>query len=61
MEMLYALPGTIEKEVLDELRQTEIYALMFDETADCSVTEQMAIRCRFLDSKEKLQVRFLSD
>ena len=59
MEMLYALSGTIEKEVLDELRQSESYALMFDETTDCSVTEQMVIHCRFLDSKGKLQVRFL--
>ena len=58
-EMLYALSGTIEKEVLDELRQSESYALMFDETTDCSVTEQMVIHCRFLNSKGKLQVRFL--
>ena len=58
-ELLQAMSWVLETEVLDELRLSECYALMFDETTDISVTEQMVIHCRYINSDGELKVQYL--
>ena len=58
-ELLQAMSWVLETEVLDELRKSECYALMFDETTDISVTEQMVIHCRYINSDGELKVQYL--
>lgn len=47
-EMLYALSDTIEDSMLTELKASDHIAIMFDETTDCTVTEQLAIHCHYI-------------
>ena len=49
-EMLYAMSDLIEDRILDDLKKSNFFALMFDETTDCSVIEQLVIRTRCIDS-----------
>ena len=58
-EMLYAMSDLIEDRILDDLKKSIFFALMFDETTDCSVIEQLVIRTRFIDSDGVLKVKFL--
>ncbi|KAL3218145.1 hypothetical protein MRX96_050848 [Rhipicephalus microplus] len=44
-EMVTCLSDVIEDKILCELRQSEHYALMFDETTDCATVEQLVIHC----------------
>ena len=44
------LSEVIEVCILEQMRKSEHFALMFDETADCTVTEQLAIHARFIDA-----------
>lgn len=46
--MLYALSDTIEDSMLTELKASDHIAIMFDETTDCTVTEQLAIHCHYI-------------
>ena len=41
----------IEKKILNRLRESDHFALMFDDITDCSVTEQLAIHVRFIDKE----------
>ncbi|KAG0415071.1 hypothetical protein HPB47_007757 [Ixodes persulcatus] len=58
-EMVACLSGVIEDDILYELQQSEHYALMFDETTDCSTVEQLVIHCRYIFNGN-LKVKFLS-
>ena len=58
-EMLYAMSDLIEDRILDDLKKSNFFALMFNETTDCSVIEQLVIRTRFIDSDGVLKVKFL--
>lgn len=58
-EMVTCLSDVIEEKILCELRQSEHYALMFDETTDCATVVQLVIYCRHTFSGE-LKVKFLS-
>ena len=58
-EMLYAMSDLIEDRILDDLKKSHFFALMFDETTDCSVIEQLVIRTRYIDSDSVLKVKFL--
>ena len=44
---------------MEELRLSDHYSLMFDETTDCSVREQMTLRARYIDSSGDIKVKFL--
>ena len=47
-EMVFIMSEIIEMNILKEMKQSDHFALMFDETTDCTVTEQLAIRGRFI-------------
>ena len=49
-EMVYVLSEVIEVHIIEQMRKSEHFALMFDETAECTVTEQLAIHARFIDA-----------
>ena len=49
-EMLYVISELLEKRSLDELKDSEHFALMFDETTDCTTQEQLAIHGRYIDN-----------
>ena len=46
-EIVYVIS---EINILEQMRKTEHFALMLDETADCTVTELLAIHARFTDA-----------
>lgn len=57
-EMLYAMSEVIETNLINELLEASHFSLLFDETTDCSVKEQMVVRARYV--KEGLiSVKFL--
>lgn len=58
-EMIACFSGVMEDEILYELRQSEHYALMFDETTDCRTVEQLVIHCRYIFNGS-LEMKFLS-
>ncbi|KAH8026246.1 hypothetical protein HPB51_017382 [Rhipicephalus microplus] len=58
-EMVTCLSDVIEDKILCELRQSEHYALMFDETTNCATVEQLVIHCRYIFGGE-LRVKFLT-
>ena len=47
-EMVFIISEVIEQKILNEMNRSEHFALMFDETTDCTTTEQMAIHGRFI-------------
>ena len=49
-EMVYIISEVIEVHIIGQMRQSEHFASMFDETADCTVTEQLTIHARFIDT-----------
>ena len=50
-EMVFIMSEVIEKKILNRLRESDHFALMFDETTDCLVPEQLAIHVRFIDKE----------
>lgn len=56
-EMVTCLSDVSEDKILCELRQSEHYALMFDETTDCATVEQLVIHCGYIFDG-KLRVKF---
>ena len=49
----------VETKILNDLRASNHYALMFDETTDCTTIEQMVIRVLFVDPSGNFEVRFV--
>ena len=47
-EMLFIMSEVIETHILTEMKASDHFALMFDETTDCTVTEQLAIHGRYI-------------
>ena len=45
-EMVHILSEVIEKKLLHELKSADFISLMFNETTDCTVTEQIAVHAR---------------
>lgn len=48
-EMLYVLSEVIEQSILTQVKESDHIALMLDETTDCTVTEQLALHCRYIE------------
>ncbi|XP_065843451.1 zinc finger protein 862-like [Oscarella lobularis] len=60
-EMVYVLSEVVEKKILKSIRESNHFALMIDETTDCTVTEQLAIHGRFIcKSTGQLRSHFLT-
>lgn len=57
--MVYVMSDLVENQILDDLKKSKFFALMFDETTDCSIVEQLVIRTRFIAPDGNLQVGFL--
>ena len=59
-EMVSFLSEVIENKILKNLKESDNIAIMFDESTDCTVTEQLVIHCRYIvkDTGE-LQSQFL--
>ena len=59
-EMVSILSEVIENKILRNLKESNHMAIMFDESTDCTVTEQLVIHCRYIvkDTGE-LQSHFL--
>ena len=49
----------IEDQILDDLKRSSFFALMFDETTDCSIVEQLVIHTRFIDPDGAVKAKFL--
>ena len=58
-EMLLCLSELIEKRILTEIKESDSYSLMFDETTDISTIEQMVIHCRFIDGNGEVCIKYL--
>ena len=50
-DMLYWLSEVIQNRILNELRESNHFSLMFDETTDCTITEQLAVHGRYINKK----------
>ncbi len=48
-EMVNILSEVLETNTINQTRESNHIALMFDETTDCTVTEQLALHGRFID------------
>ena len=48
--MVYIISEAIEVHIIEQMSKSEHFAMMFDETTDCTVTEQLAIHARFIDA-----------
>ena len=58
--MIFVISDVIEKAIISKMKRADHYALMLDETTDCTVTEQMAIHGRFIEKDSgKLKCHFL--
>ena len=57
--MLYSMSDILEFDILDDLKKSSHFSLMFDETTDISVNEQLVIHCRFLSENGDLKVHYL--
>ena len=58
-DMLQSVSDVIETEILDNIKDSDAYALMFDETTDVSVVEQMVIHGRYINSSGDVSVKYL--
>ena len=47
-EMLVCLSEVIENHMLKKMRKSDHFSLMFDETTDCTMSEQLAIHGRYI-------------
>ena len=53
-DMLYVISEVLETKILDDLKSSKHFALQFDETLDCTTTEQLAVHGRFVDEESRL-------
>ena len=58
-EMVFILSEVLEQQILSRMKESEHFALLFDETTDCTVTEQLAIHVRFIDNTGELKSHYL--
>lgn len=49
-EMIFVISEVIETGIVTKMRESNHFALIFDETTDCSITEQIAIHGRYISS-----------
>ena len=60
-EMLFVLSDVIEADILSQMKTADHFAILFDETTDCTVTEQLAIHGRFINKDSgELQSHYLT-
>lgn len=57
-EFLECINQVIEEDILTDMKASEQFALMFDETTDCAVIEQMIIHCRYINAAGEVCVKY---
>ena len=58
--MVSILSEVIENRILRNLKESNHMAIMFDESTDCTITEQLVIHCRYIvNDTGELQSCFL--
>lgn len=55
----FATSDLIEDQISDDLKKSNFFALMFDETTDCSIVEQLVIHTSFNDPDGAVEIKFL--
>ena len=55
----FHMSDVIGNEIMEQLKLSDHYSLMFDETTDCSVREQIILRAFYIDSSGNIKVKFL--
>ena len=50
---------TVQKSIVDEIKQANYFALIVDSTPDASHTDQLTIIIRYVDLDQKIQERFI--
>ena len=58
-EMVFVISEVIEMGILKELQESSHFALMLDETTDCTVTEQLVIHARYISPTGELKSHYL--
>ena len=58
-EMVAAIGLTPEAEILEEVRQSQYYSIIFDEATDISVTKSLGLCIQYLGSDASVKVRAL--
>ena len=59
-EMIYVISEVIETRILKEIRESGHFALKLDESADCTVIEQLVIHGQYIDNATgKLKSHYL--
>ena len=57
--MVYVISNVIENQILNEMRESHHFALMFDETKDCTVTGQLPVHGRYIHATGELKSHYL--
>ena len=58
-EMVFILSEVLEENTLKAMRKCDHFALLIDETTDCTVTEQLAIHGNYIDDTGELRSCYL--
>ena len=58
-EMIYIISEVIENNILNEMRNSNHFSIMLDETTDCSVIEQLAVHGRYISPTGELKCHYL--
>ena len=54
-ETIFIISEVIEMQILNKVRQSSHFSLMLDETTYCTVTEQLVIHARYIDTTGELK------
>ncbi|XP_006811975.1 zinc finger protein 862-like [Saccoglossus kowalevskii] len=57
--MLNLISEQLEESTLSQMKKSDFFTIMLDETKDVSVSEQLTLNCRFIDDTGNLCVRSL--
>ena len=58
-EMVFIMSEILEKKILESMRESGQFSILFDETTDCTVTEQLAVHGCFITNSGELRCCFL--
>ena len=58
-EMVFVMSESLEKKMLESMRESSHFSILFNETTDCTVTEQLAVHRCFITNSGELRCCFL--
>ena len=59
LQMIYIISEVIENNILNEMKNSNLFSIMLDESTDCSVIEQLPIHGRYISPTGKLKCHYL--